>query len=138
MTAQVTDEPFDPWRSVADYIAARPALKGKHGATSVFVGTMRDVNAGTTVRAMTLEQYPAMTGAYLEKLCLEANARWDLLDMLLIHRCGHLRPDDPIVLVAVWAAHRRDAMNACRYLIEELKMRAPFWSVVWRSGIRAR
>ena len=127
MTAQVTDKPLAPWQAVERYQAAQPHLAGKFGATAVFVGTMRDVNQGDKVQSMTLEHYPAMTQKYLDKLCLEATQRWDILDTLVIHRYGRLLPDDPIVLVAVWSGHRDHAFKACRYIIDALKTRAPFW-----------
>jgi molybdopterin synthase catalytic subunit len=93
----------------------------------VFVGTLRDFNQGDAVQAMTLEHYAPMTQKHLERLAEEALARWPIEDVLVIHRYGELRPNDPIVCVAVWAAHRDSALDACRYLIDELKTRAPFW-----------
>jgi molybdopterin synthase catalytic subunit len=88
---------------------------------------MRDVNEGDRVRSMTLEHYSGMTEAYLEKISQEAAQRWPILDSLVVHRVGDLAPSDPIVLVAVWSAHRAAAFDACRFLIEELKSQAPFW-----------
>ena len=79
------------------------------------------------MRGMTLEHYPGMTEKYLDAISQEEARRWDIVDTLIIHRYGVLKPDDPIVLTAVWAAHRAAAFEACRYLIEELKHRAPFW-----------
>lgn len=127
MTVRLAATAFDPWREVADRQAARPDLAGGYGATAVFVGSLRDFNQGHAVSAMTLEHYPGMTVNYLEKVEREACGRWPLLDSLVVHRHGPLTPNDPIVLVAVWAAHRDDAFNACRYIIDELKTRAPFW-----------
>lgn len=118
---------FDPWQEIARQQKARPELAGRYGATAVFVGSLRDFNQGQAVSAMTLEHYPGMTVKYLEKIEQEARSRWPLLDSLVIHRHGPLMPDDPIVLVAVWAAHRSDGFDACRYIIDELKTRAPFW-----------
>jgi len=88
---------------------------------------MRQLNQGDAVRAMTLEHYPGMTEKYLEKVSNEAGERWSILDSLVVHRVGNLLPDDPIVVVAVWSAHRADAFDACRFIIDELKTRAPFW-----------
>jgi molybdopterin synthase catalytic subunit len=88
---------------------------------------MRNLNEGDEVRAMTLEHYPGMTEKYLEKVSVEAGARWSILDSLVVHRVGSLLPDDPIVVVAVWSVHRADAFDACRFIIDELKTRAPFW-----------
>ena len=127
MKIRVTDVPFDPWREIEGYRHATPALPGACGATAVFVGTMRDVSQGARVTAMTLEHYPGMTEKQLEAICREAAARWEILDTLVVHRCGALKPDEPIVLVAVWAAHRDPAFAACRHIIDALKTRAPFW-----------
>lgn len=76
---------------------------------------------------MTLEHYPGMTEKELERIVEEARENWSLLDELIIHRVGELLPNDPIVLVAVWSAHRKDAFEACRHIMEALKSRAPFW-----------
>ena len=127
MAARVSQQPLDPWAEIQQFQRDNPALAGQFGATCCFIGSMRDFNQGQRVAAMTLEHYPAMTQKYLDKLCLEASQRWQILDVLLIHRCGDLLPSDPIVLVAVWAAHRDQGFDACRYLIDALKTRAPFW-----------
>lgn len=100
---------------------------GSYGATSSFIGTMRDFNAGDNVAQMTLEHYPEMTQKFLDGLCDEALNKWSLVDCLIIHRFGEIKPGDPIVLTAAWSAHREEAFAACRYLMEELKARAPFW-----------
>jgi molybdopterin synthase catalytic subunit len=76
---------------------------------------------------MVLEHYPGMTESYLEKISREAGRRWALMDSLIVHRVGELLPGEPIVLVAVWSAHRKAAFEASRYLMEELKSKAPFW-----------
>jgi len=68
-----------------------------------------------------------MTQHYLEKLINAAKEKWTLLDILIIHRVGNIQPGDPIVLIACWSAHRRASLDACSWLIEELKYRAPFW-----------
>jgi len=127
MTVRLLAEAFDPWQEVVRYQSAQPALAGKFGATTVFVGTLRDFNQGNTVQAMTLEHYAPMTEKHLERVSSEASARWPIADLLVIHRYGDLRPNDPIVCVAVWSAHRDAAFAACRYVIDELKTRAPFW-----------
>ncbi len=128
MRIEIRDRGFDPWAELARYSAdGLQARAGSYGATAAFVGTMRDLNEGDTVRGMSLEHYPGMTERHLEAIAGEASARWDLLDLLILHRVGPLRPDDPIVLTAVWSPHRGAAFEACRYLMEELKSRAPFW-----------
>lgn len=126
MFVEVLNSPFDPWQRVQAYQAQRLAA-GRYGAAAVFVGTMRDFNEGDAVRGMTLEHYPGMTEKYLEQISRAAAERWDLLDTLILHRVGELHPNDPIVLVAVWSAHRKDAFEASRWLMEDLKSRAPFW-----------
>lgn len=126
MKISILAEPFDPWATLSAYQSDMGAA-GAYGATAVFVGTMRDRNEGDAVRAMTLEHYPGMTEQYLERISKDALARWELLDTLIVHRVGDLQPNDPIVLVAVWSAHRAAAFEAARHLMEELKSRAPFW-----------
>lgn len=127
MHVELRGESFDPWEEIQRHQQNHPELNGKFGATSIFVGTMRDLNEGLEVSAMTLEHYPAMTQKYLEEICREVTQRQDILDILVIHRFGDIHPNDPIVLIAVWSTHRSEAIPACRYIIEELKSRAPFW-----------
>ena len=128
MKVEVLDAPFAPWSYLAEYEAQMgEAQGGQFGATSVFVGTMRDFNEGDTVRGMTLEHYPGMTEQHLQKIGEQAAGRWALVDWLIVHRVGDLAPADPIVLVAVWSAHRKDAFEASRFMMEELKSSAPFW-----------
>ena len=99
----------------------------KVGALVTFVGLMRDHNDGEPVERMRLEHYPGMTEKALEAIVREAEERWDLLGVRVVHRVGELRPEDPIVLVAVASSHRREAFRACEFLIDYLKTRAPFW-----------
>jgi molybdopterin synthase catalytic subunit len=127
MPVSVRAAPFEPYAEVLAHQAAHFASAGAFGATAVFVGTMRDFNEGDAVRGMTLEHYPGMTEQHLEAICAETAARWTLLETLVIHRVGDIEPGEPIVLVAVWSAHRAEAFEACRALMEDLKSRAPFW-----------
>lgn len=127
MKVELRGESFDPWQEIQLFEKNQPQLTGKYGATSVFIGTMRDFNDGADVSAMTLEHYPAMTQKHLEEISQEAMQKWNILDTLIIHRFGDVKPNDPIVLVVAWSAHRAESFDACRYLIEELKTRAPFW-----------
>jgi molybdopterin synthase catalytic subunit len=99
------------------------------GGTVVFVGTMRELSGGTQVSAMTLEHYPGMTEKALEEIDREAHGRWPLLDTLVVHRYGRLAPADDIVLVIATAEHRDAAFEACRFLIDWLKTKAPFWKL---------
>ncbi|MBI3570162.1 MAG: molybdenum cofactor biosynthesis protein MoaE [Gammaproteobacteria bacterium] len=127
MKILLVEKAFDPWREIARYQSGQSVLAGKFGATAVFVGTLRDFNQGSEVKAMTLEHYAPMTQKHLERVAEEASTRWPIDDVLVIHRYGELLPNDPIVCVAVWAAHRDAAFDACRHVIDELKARAPFW-----------
>jgi molybdopterin synthase catalytic subunit len=124
---EVRAQAFDPWVEIGRYQTGVLSQQGRYGATAVFVGTMRDVNEAAAVHAMTLEHYPGMTERHLQRISEEAMGRWDIIDILILHRVGELRPGDPIVLIAVWSAHRAAAFEACRFLIEDLKSRAPFW-----------
>ncbi len=129
MKIAVDASPFSPWEALAEYEreVVTPSYPGKYGAAATFVGTMRDFNEGDAVQGMTLEHYPGMTEKQLSLIVEEAFAKWSLLDTLLLHRVGELKPQEPIVLVAVWSAHRKDAFEACRHIMEALKSRAPFW-----------
>lgn len=127
MRIEVRAQAFDPWVEIGRYQAGVLSQQSRYGATAVFVGTMRDVNEAAAVHAMTLEHYPGMTERHLQRITEEAMGRWDIIDILILHRVGELRPGDPIVLIAVWSAHRAAAFEACRFLIEDLKSRAPFW-----------
>ncbi len=124
MSVLVTEEPFDPLEAVLTH---QRNLSESFGGTAIFIGTMRDFGDAGEVRSMVLEHYPAMTGQHLQRISDEARERWEIIDTLIVHRVGRLEPSDPIVVVAAWAAHRAEAFAACRYLIEELKSRAPFW-----------
>lgn len=127
MTVQLKDSDLDPWYIIGNFQHHMQNQQGKFGATSVFVGTMRDMNENSVVRSMFLEHYPAMTQQSLEKIERQAHQQWNLIDTLIVHRFGEIEPNDTIVIVAVWSEHRDEAFKACRYLIEEIKHTAPFW-----------
>jgi molybdopterin synthase catalytic subunit len=97
------------------------------GAIAAFVGTVRDVNDDASVQGLTLEHYPGMTEAALADILDEARRRFDIRDALVIHRVGALAPGDAIVLVVVASAHRGAAFDACEFVMDYLKTRAPFW-----------
>ena len=127
MKIELRSKPFDPLLELGFYQAGLSELPGRYGATAIFIGTMRDYNDQSPVTGMTLEHYPGMTERHLQRIVTAATDEWTLLDALLIHRVGALQPNDPIVLVAVWSAHRAAAFAACRAIMEELKSKAPFW-----------
>lgn len=97
------------------------------GATVTFVGYVRDFNEKPDVLALTLEHYPGMTERALHQIIEDAAARWPLNGVSVIHRVGKMTPGDPIVLVLVASAHRQAAFEACNFLMDYLKTRAPFW-----------
>jgi len=123
MSVRVQSEDFDVGAEVARLRRSNP----KVGAVASFVGVVRDINEGDEVAGMTLEHYPGMTERSIRDIVAEAKQRWNILDALVIHRVGELRPTDQIVLVVVTSAHRGDAFAACEFLIDYLKTRAPFW-----------
>ena len=123
MAVRVQTADFDVGREIA-------LLRGddkRVGAVASFIGTVRDVNDDATVSTLTLEHYPGMTEKALEAIVAEAKSRFDIYDALVIHRVGTLVPTDQIVLVVVTGAHRETAFDACRFLMDYLKTRAPFW-----------
>ncbi|MEK9917259.1 MAG: molybdopterin synthase catalytic subunit MoaE [Betaproteobacteria bacterium] len=99
----------------------------KIGAVASFVGVVRDLNDGDSVSTLTLEHYPGMTEKSLEAIVQQAKERWDIYDALIVHRVGTMRPLDQIVLVIVTSAHRGESFQACEFLMDFLKTRAPFW-----------
>ena len=123
MTARVQTGDFDIGAEIA---RLRVADRGV-GAIASFVGTVRDVNDAATITGMTLEHYPGMTEAALDEIIATARQRFDIREALVIHRVGTLEPGDQIVLVVVTSAHRGTAFDACEFIIDWLKTRAPFW-----------
>lgn len=127
MAIEIRKTSFDPSDEILQAQTNNPGLAAKFGATVSFVGTMRDFNQEESVSGMILEYYPGMTEKYLQAISTEAANQWSFLDSLIIHRVGTLLPNDVIVLVVIWSAHRAAAFEACRYIMDELKHRAPFW-----------
>lgn len=99
------------------------------GGLCSFVGLVRDMAGDDDISAMTLEHYPGMTEKALAEIEAEAQGRWPLDGTLIIHRYGRLDPGDQIVLVAAASAHREAAFEACHFLIDWLKTKAPFWKL---------
>jgi molybdopterin synthase catalytic subunit len=123
MTVRVQTADFDVGFEIASLRAGNPRI----GAVATFIGTVRDVNDAAHVSTLALEHYPGMTEKALEAIVMEARSRFDIIDALVIHRVGTLMPADQIVMVAVTSAHRGEAFDACRFLMDYLKTRAPFW-----------
>ncbi len=121
ITVQRAD--FDPAAELAALREGRTDV----GGVALFVGQVRDVAEGSGIHAMELEHYPGMTEKELARVDDEAHRRWGLTATRVVHRHGLLYPGDNIVLVAAAAGHREPAFDACRFLIDWLKTRAPFW-----------
>ena len=122
---RVQEHPFDAGAELAALKAGRSDI----GGTVMFLGTVRDLSEGAEVRAMTLEHYPGMTEKALEEIEAEALRRWPIDASLVIHRHGRLEPGEDIVLVITASAHREAAFEACHFLIDWLKTKAPFWKL---------
>ncbi len=134
-TVRVQREAFDPGSEVNAF-CARNATSG---GIATFIGQMRDFRGpdrarGEPITSMTLEHYPGMAERELEALVKDAQTRWPLDDVLVIHRHGPLSPGDAIVLVATATAHRGDAFASCEFLMDWLKTKAPFWKKETTTG----
>jgi molybdopterin synthase catalytic subunit len=123
MPVRIQAEDFDAGAEMAALRRDDPSI----GAIASFIGLVRDANEGDRVSEMTLEHYPGMTDKALERIVDDAKSRWNIIDVLVIHRIGTLRPTDQIVLVVVTGAHRGEAFAACEFVMDYLKTQAPFW-----------
>jgi molybdopterin synthase catalytic subunit len=120
---RVQREDFDAGAEIAKLRANDPRV----GAVASFIGVARDTNDGERVAAMALEHYPGMTERALEDIVAQSKRRWNVIEILVIHRVGELKPLDQIVLVAVTGSHRGEAFAACEFVMDYLKTEAPFW-----------
>jgi molybdopterin synthase catalytic subunit len=118
---RVQSEPFDPGAELSAFAQGRADI----GAVVSFTGIVRDTDG--TLEAMEIEHYPGMTERAIGKIMDEARARWDLSDVLVIHRYGPLKPGEVIMMVATASAHRAAAFSSADFLMDYLKSRAPFW-----------
>lgn len=116
---------FDVGAEVASLSAGNHAV----GGVAVFIGLVREMGGEAAASAMTLEHYPGMTERQLRRIEAEAQSRWPLQASLIIHRFGRLEPGERIVLVATASAHRQAAFEACEFLVDWLKTKAPFWKL---------
>jgi molybdopterin synthase catalytic subunit len=123
LTVRVQTEDFDAGAEIARLRAGDQGV----GAIATFIGAVRDVSDNSAITGLTLEHYPGMTEAALEAIVDEAKRRFDIREVLVIHRIGALAPGDQIVLVIVTSAHRGMAFDACEFAMDLLKTRAPFW-----------
>ncbi len=122
---KVQVEPFDVGEEIAKLTSGNTSV----GGVVSFVGTVREMSGGEAINSMTLEHYPGMTEQALADIERQANNRWPLEASLIIHRYGRLLPGEGIVLVITASAHRKAAFEACEYLMDWLKTKAPFWKL---------
>ena len=130
VTIRIQAEDFD----VAGEIAVLTGGRTDIGAVVTFSGVCRGTEAGEAIAALTLEHYPGMAEAEIERHVEEAKARWPLMGVTVIHRHGRIAPGEDIVLVVAASSHRQDAFAAAEFLMDYLKTRAPFWKEVEQSG----
>ncbi len=123
MSVKIQTEDFKPQAVVDALCKGRADI----GAVVTFVGLVRDSAQTKSISAMELEYYPGMTEAALQDIVDEAHQRWQLQGVSIIHRVGKLRPAEQIVMLAVASPHRGEAFQACEFMIDFLKTRAPFW-----------
>ena len=121
MDIRVQESAFDLGRETQGFADRQSGM----GAVVTFTGIVRDVAGGLEV--MEIEHYPGMTEKALHKIAEEAASRWNIGDILVIHRHGKLHADDLIMMVATASKHRKDAFEAAEFLMDYLKSRAPFW-----------
>ncbi len=126
MLIEIRNASFSALQEIIDYQSGQD-FSGQYGATASFIGSMRDFNEDKKVTGMTLEHYPGMTEKHLEAIARDAMQKWQLLDVMILHRIGKVKIGEDIVLVATWSAHRKEAFESCRAIMEQLKSSAPFW-----------
>ena len=120
---RIQTEDFD----LSAEVAALHAADARVGAVAVFVGTVRQLDEGQALDCLELEHYPGMTERAIEGMIEQARQRFEIFGARVVHRVGRLGLGEQIVLVAVTAAHRGQAFQACEFLMDYLKTQAPFW-----------
>tara|TARA_B100000902_G_scaffold370522_1_gene395708 strand:+ start:22 stop:492 length:471 start_codon:yes stop_codon:yes gene_type:complete len=127
MAIYIQKELFEVEKIISNIRKNKPLI----GAIVSFIGYVREFNGNDIkvkkLKQMDLEHYPGMTEKELMRIELNAKSRWDLEDVCIIHRVGKLLPSEPIVAVIVASQHRKNAFEACEFIIDFLKTDAPFW-----------
>jgi molybdopterin synthase catalytic subunit len=129
-TVRIQREAFDAAVEAAKLTRGRTDV----GAVVTFTGICRGDEKGQPIAALTLEHYPGMAEAEIERHVAEAQARWPLAGVTVIHRHGRIVPGEDIVLVVTASSHREAAFAAAEFLMDYLKTHAPFWKQVERAG----
>lgn len=130
VTVRLQREPFDAAAEAAGLARGRSDI----GAVVTFTGVCRGTENGESIAALTLEHYPGMAEAEIERHVTEAVERWPLMGVTVIHRYGRIQPGENIVLVVTASSHRQAAFAAAEFLMDYLKTRAPFWKQVEKAG----
>jgi molybdopterin synthase catalytic subunit len=128
-TVRIQREPFDAAAEAAKLTRGRTDV----GALVTFTGVCRGDEAGEPIAALTLEHYPGMAEAEIERHMAQAVERWPLLGVTVIHRHGRIQPGEDIMMVATASSHRQAAFAAAEFLMDYLKTRAPFWKQVEKA-----
>jgi molybdopterin synthase catalytic subunit len=118
---KITEKPID----VQKVIEAATALSA--GGLNAFIGTVRNTTNNKPVRWLEYESYEGMAIIEIKKIVNEASGRWNLLGYAISHRTGTLKPGEIAVVVAVSTPHRKESFEACQYIVDELKAKAPIW-----------
>lgn len=126
VTVRLQREPFDAAVEAAKLARGRPDI----GALVTFTGVCRGSEDGEPIAALTLEHYPGMAESEIGRHVAEANKRWPLLGVTVVHRYGRIEPGENIVLVVTASSHRQAAFAAAEFLMDYLKTHAPFWKQV--------
>lgn len=129
-TVRLQREPFDVAAEAAKLTRGRTDI----GALVTFTGICRGAEGVEPIAALTLEHYPGMAEAEIERHVRDAIARWPLLGVAVIHRYGRITPGEDIVMVVTASSHREAAFAAAEFLMDFLKTRAPFWKQVEKAG----
>jgi molybdopterin synthase catalytic subunit len=129
-TIRIQTDDFD---LAAEYQLLRQ-LESAVGAVVTFAGLVRDLEKNTSIDSLTLQHYPGMTESLLQEIVDQAEVRWDLIGVTVIHRVGELLPSDQIVFVGVASQHRADAFEAAQFVMDYLKTKATFWKKVDQDG----
>ena len=129
-TIRIQTDDFD---LAAEYQLLRQ-LESAVGAVVTFAGLVRDLEKNTSIDSLTLQHYPGMTESLLQEIVDQAEVRWDLIGVTVIHRVGELLPSDQIVFVGVASQHRADAFEAAQFVMDYLKTKATFWKKVDQNG----
>jgi len=137
-TAILCEKNFNPYKIISDF-ELKNSLLGLSGAQSIFIGYMRKTNQfRDDIISMTLDFYPNMTQRYLENLSKNSIVKYNLDNVLIVHRVGDVSPGDCLVIVACWSKHRKESNNAVSDILEDLKHNAPLWKKEFYSDTSSK